>query len=256
MKNTYSLLCSLMLLCVEACAGGTTYIPTPDIDTTQMPLTPGSTAGDANSASDTNTVNTDLSQTPFQAPQFQPTIDGNVFAPTAVFYVSGQDPQNHPVLMLVVSDQNDLCTQLTTTKKLTPGSNQLVIYLYSVQASGGSSALVAPPSTAGTYAVFDSAAPNADVSANPSLDIPTDGGGYASGMFAQLDPLCAKTHRHQISEGAISVAVVDAASSKASGTIQVLLDDGVSLNTGGNFVAQACPALLQLPADPISCTLP
>jgi hypothetical protein len=253
MKNINTLLCSVMLLCAAACSSGAAYIPVPDIDTTQMPLTPGSTTGNAN---DGNAINTDLSQTPAQAPQFQPTIDGDVFIPKAVFYASGQDPQNHPMLMLVVSDQNDLCTQLTTSHQVMPGSSQLVMYLYSVQASAGSGILVAPPSTAGTYAVFDSAAPNADISANPSQGIPTDAGGYASGMFATFDPQCSKTHRHLLSEGDIGISVVDAANAKTSGAIQVLLDDSVSLSTGGSFVAQACPALLQIPSAPTSCKLP
>lgn len=254
MKNTNSILCFLIMMSVGACSSGAAYIPTPDVNTTQQPLTPTS-AGDANHTTDANTPNTNLGQTPLQAPSFQPTIDGDVFTPRTVFYASGQDPQNHPVLMLVVSDQNDLCTQLTTTKQLMPGSSQLAIYIYSVQADGTSSTIVAPPTTAGTYAVFDSAAPSADVSVNPSLDLPTDGGGYASGEFSMFDPLCAKIHRHQLSEGAIDITGVDTAGDKASGAIQVMLDNRVSLDTGGTFVAQACPALLQQPADPAGCAL-
>ena len=256
MKNTNTILCAAMLLCVSACNNGTLYYPVNEGALNQIPLYPAGTTGNTNDTNITNPVNTDLSQTPLQAPQFQPTIDGNVFVPRAVFYATGQDPQNQPVLLLVVSDQNDLCAQVTQAHQMTPGGSQLAMYLYDVEAVAGAPAFAPPPATGGTYAVFDSTIPSADVSANPSFNIPTDAGDYASGYFFTYNPLCGKTHLYQLSEGAVDVTVVDAAHTKASGDIQVLLDDSVTLNAGGSFVAQACPALLHVPAALKSCMLP
>ncbi len=253
MKNTNTILCTAMLLCVGACNTGTLYYPVPASDINQLPLYP---AGNTNDTNNTNPVNTDLSQTPLQAPTFVSTIDGKVFTPRAVFYASGVDPQNQPVLLLVVTDQNDLCTQVTQARRITPGGSQLVMYLYLVEDTAGAAAFAPPPATGGTYAVFDSAVPGADVSANPGLNIPMDAGGYASGSFFTMDAVCNKVSRHQLSEGAVDMSVVDATHAKASGNIQVLLDNNVPLRTGGSFVAQACPALLQVPAALTSCMLP
>ena len=254
MKNTYPLVCILMLQCVAACNTGSLYATVHPTDISKTPVTPGGTTGNTN---DTNTMAPpDLSQTPLQAPTFQPTIDGNVFTPQAVFYATGQDPQGHLVMMLVVSDQKDLCTQVTQAHALTPGGSQLVLYLYEIRTAAGMSTFVAPLTNNSTFAVFEAVAANGDISANPSENIPIDTGGYAGGMFFTWGPTCAKAPIHQLTEGAVTLSEVDTAHDKASGDMQVLLDDSVLLDKGGSFVAQACPALLQVPTTLTACTLP
>lgn len=247
MKNLNRLFYGAVCLCLSAC-GGAIIVPQPNIDIAQTPLTPAP-AGDANATAAPG----DLTQVPVQAPQFQATIDGAVFSPTAAFYALGNDPQGNAALLLLVTDQTNLCEQVTAQRQWAPQSMTLGVYLYNRVAD---TKTYATPQGGLSYAAFNSGTPTQDASIDPTISMPQDAGAYASGSFASFDASCNKTNKHLVVEGTVAITAIDTSASKTAGRMKLLLDSGVSLGSDqASFVATACPALLQVPAMLTTCKL-